>query len=123
MATTVTKPAPVAPATAPAPAPATAKAPLKGNARWLAGNKMPQGITPANAKAIPATAVITVLVTGNPKRKAPALRFAKYHTGMLASQYAAAIGNNTLAMLDLAWDFNHGYIGLSQLPAALAQAA
>lgn len=120
-----------APATAPAApvpaagAPATpASAPKKGHARWLAGSKVEKGLVPAQAKTIPDGAVITVLVTGNPKRKAPAARFAKYKTGMTADQYAKAVGNATLAKLDLAWDYNHGFIGLSALEAApVAKAA
>jgi hypothetical protein len=89
----------------------------KGTERWLAGSKVEKtkAITNTIAKNIPNSAVITLLVKTNPKRRGSALRFAKYRDGMTVAAYGEAIGSLTLAKLDAAWDYNHGFINLTEL--------
>ncbi len=54
--------------------------------------------------------IITVLVTGNPKRAGSAAyeRFALYRTGMTVGQFLATGG----LRVDITWDVNHGFIKL-----------
>ena len=65
--------------------------------------------------------VITLLVSNNPKRRGSATRFAKYVTGMTVEAYIAAVGSKGLALADIAWDINHGFITVAA-PVAAAPA-
>jgi hypothetical protein len=116
-------PATQAPATqAPAPqAAAPAKAKKGARARWLSGAKYGQ-ITEFQAMHIAPGTTYTILVQNNPKRKASAVRFAKYRAGQTAAQYCEIVGKR-LGLLDLAWDHNHGFIKLSALPVVPAASA
>jgi hypothetical protein len=86
---------------------------------------------------LPLATIVTVLSSGNPKGRSSATRFAWYgsngvagHTLTIAQYVAACIKASgtqhsagavtTLAMADLAWDFNHGFIGLCAPGAANA---
>lgn len=133
--------APAAPVAAPA---APVAAPVKGAAtslRWgaaLRGNTHGTAVTTgAHIKALPVDTIITVLATVNPKGRNSATRFNLYgangqagHTLTIAQYIAAQTKHfgvtksagavTTLALADIAWDFNHGFIGLCAPGAANA---
>lgn len=126
MALVVATPAPaeVAPT---APANALAVIPVRGTStskRWRAGalNKDNVLLPKTAGASIAANDVITLLVSENPKRKGSKGRFAKYRNGMTVSEYCEAIGTKGLAMADIAWDINHGFIRVNAAVEAPAPA-
>ena len=120
--------APVAPV-APAPAPSgTVSARTAHN--WQRGAVNGAALMPKHfiLNGINPSTVITLLVANNPKTRKAGLRFSYYKTGQTVAQYSAAIlaaGLNTQKGIyqDLAWDFNHGFIGLNQMAAPVATPA
>ena len=70
------------------------------------------------------TAVITVLVEGNPKKRTAAARFEKYKTGMTVQEYIDAIGGDvTLGVNDVLWDSGKGWIKWENPPSAVAESS
>ena len=59
---------------------------------------------------IPANAVITVLVEGNPKKRTAAERFELYKSGMTVQELLDLSHNQTQAMNDIIWDLGKGWI-------------
>ena len=81
--------------------------------RVTGSNPVVRATTKERAKKmtkVPLNAVITVLATENPKRRTAADRFALYKTGMVVQQYVELVGNQALAVGDVEWDTNHGWI-------------
>ena len=107
---------------APAAAPAAASVGKKSAVtRWLAG-AVAGTVTPAMAKAgyFAPTDRVYLLVDGNPKRGGSARRFALYYNGITVAEVTKAHGN--IGLLDIAWDFNHGFIRVDKAEPAPAPA-
>lgn len=104
-----------APATAPqTPVEESAVILANKDKRWLAGSVIGvDTILPGKASLgrINQSDVITVLVDTNPKRRASALAFAHYSTGMTVAEFCKAVGKGGLG--HVAWDVNHGFIRLT----------
>jgi hypothetical protein len=77
-------------------------------------------VNPAVVARFPAELVITVVAPANPKRRAAAVRFALYRSGMTVAAYVKAVkarrlpGGAAIAYRDLAWDSKVGHITLAQ---------
>lgn len=80
-------------------------------------------LMPAEIKGLPKDSLITALVPGNPKRRGAADRYEKYGFNMIKGatttigKYVEAVsgGNRPMtsegvALADIAWDINHGFI-------------
>jgi hypothetical protein len=82
---------------------------------------------PRNMRGLPDASVITLHRGENPKRGAAATRYALYRDGMTVGDYVKAVteanpkNNRGLAIADLAWDTNHGFITVNAATQAPAE--
>jgi hypothetical protein len=132
------------PAVIPQPeAPATAVVPFTGKGaamrtRWSAVLKSRPGaklVMPADIKSVPRDSLITALVPGNPKKQNAAKRYEKYGFNMvkgatttvgryveavakLGKDRSASWATEGVALADIAWDINHGFIEVTIQAAA-----
>ena len=98
-------------------------------ARWSVVLKSRPGaslVLPSDIKVLSHDTVITSLVPGNPKRRSAADRYELYgfhgkeNVSVTIGEFLKSLGqrhNATLAIADIAWDVNHGFIKL-EVPVA-----
>ena len=88
-------------------------------------------VMPADIKVLPPDSIITSLVAGNPKSRNAATRYALYGFNMekgattTVKAYMTKVGkisragfSETVAIADIAWDINHGFIQVEEVMAA-----